>query len=379
MVVGDWTKPPKPKAPPKKVTPPKPLPTTIWQAAGPPTRPRFSPEREQVGRASVSAAGRLMREFPGYSPGSYYTMGRQEVDNYLRGGAPTAAPSSGGGGGGGGGGYGGGGGGGGGSATAAAQAQMDYLSGLLSQGDWTADAGDYVLGGDWSVPDNSAALAANQQLRGRIGEATAADLAASGTAYNNLDQYLNANATNPYADVKVNQARVAPSYNPYLESQGIAPLAKVTENPDDAYGAFQNVLALLGANQQAGQQSRLAESQMGRAFSSGQIGGMDNAFLAAVDTRDAALAEKQQQMQMEMNMRRQQAQMELDRERRQTQASLDQEKRQAQFQLAELIGLGARNPNTPPPRPTFATTPQDKLGWASIKAAQDWDAMYGGG
>ena len=377
MVIGDWTKPPPKKAPPKKVTPPKPLPTTIWQTQ-PNQVPRFSPEREAVGRAEVAAAGRLMREFPGYEGNAYYRMGRQEVENYLRGGStPSYAPSSGGGGGGGRS-YGGGGGGGG-SATAAAQAQMDYLTGLLNGGDWTADAGDYVLGGDWSVPDNSAAVAANQQLRGRIGEATAADQAAATTAYNNLDQYLNANATNPYADVKVNQARVAPNYNPYLESQGIAPLAPVTENPDDSYGAFQNVLALLGANQQAGQQSRLAESQMGRTFSAGQIGGMDNAFLAAVDTRDAALAEKQQQMQMEMNMRRQQAQMELDRERRQTQAQLDQEKRQAQFQLAELIGLGARNPNTPPPRPTFATTPQDKLGWASIKAAQDWDAMYGGG
>ena len=31
-----------------------------------------------------------------------------------------------------------------------------------------------------------------------------------------------------------------------------------------------------------------------------------------------------------------------------------------------------------PPRPTFTTTPTDPLGWASIKAAQDWDAQYGG-
>ena len=31
-----------------------------------------------------------------------------------------------------------------------------------------------------------------------------------------------------------------------------------------------------------------------------------------------------------------------------------------------------------PPRPAFTTTPQDPLGWASIKAAQDWDAQYGG-
>ena len=38
-------------------------------------------------------------------------------------------------------------------------------------------------------------------------------------------------------------------------------------------------------------------------------------------------------------------------------------------------GMGGGNI---PPRPVFTTTAADPLGWASIKAAQDWDAMYGG-
>lgn len=219
-----------------------------------------------------------------------------------------------GGGGGGGGGRGGGGrkgGGGGNPAAAAAQAQMDYLTGLLGAKNYTA-------------PRDDAAYAANQALRDRITAATAQDQQAATGAYNNLDTYLQGNQTNPYANVQIQRAATAPSYNPYLQSQGIAGSAPMASNPDDGgYAAFQNVLSLLGANQQANNASGLRASQEARTYAGQQIGGLDNAYLANVDTRDAQLAAAQQQQQLQ----------------------LDTERRAGLAQLAALIAQGAKAPD----------------------------------
>jgi hypothetical protein len=187
---------------------------------------------------------------------------------------------------------------------------MDLLTQLLSSNAYTA-------------PRNDAAYQANQQLRTRIGESTAADQATSTGAYNGLDAWLGANQTNPYANVKLQQARVASDQNPYLASQGVEGLNQVTQNPDDSYGGFQNVLALLGANQQSGNNSRQAESQMARANTTTNLAAMDNAYLAGVDTRDANLASEQSKAQQ----------------------TLDAEKRQTIAQLIQLIAQGAKAPD----------------------------------
>ena len=209
-------------------------------------------------------------------------------------------------------GYGGGGGGGGGIDPAvAAQAQMDYLSQLLA-------------GKNYTAAPLQGMRDANQALRNTVATATAQDQAAATGAYNSLDSWLAQNQRNPYADVQLQRAQAAPDMNPYLASQGVPGTNYQASNPEDTgYGAFQNVLALLGANQLAGQQSRAAESQMARTYAGQQIGAMDNAYLANIAGRDAEVAK-----------------LEADR-----QTALDTERRQAAMQLAQLIAQGAKAPD----------------------------------
>src|SRR5262245_34297720 len=164
----------------------------------------------------------------------YYTSGGNKSSNQKN----TYTPKSPGGGGSSGrsysysrGGGGGGRGGGGPSAAALAQAQMDYLVKYLSSNAFTAPKQD--------------------ELRTTVADATAKDQAASTAAYDSLDRYMWNNQSNPYAQVKLNRAAAAPSYNPYLRSQGIAGSAPIARNPDDSYGAFQNVLKLLSAGQRS--------------------------------------------------------------------------------------------------------------------------------
>lgn len=182
-----------------------------------------------------------------------------------------------GGGGGGRGGYGGGGGGGGGgvSAAAAAQAQMDYLQSLLGSGAYKVNTGMY------------------DTMRSQIANATAQDQAAAKTAYDNLDAYLASHQSNPYADVKLAQTP-----------------------GDTSYGAFQNVLALLGANAKENNAMGQRMSQEGRTYAGQQIGAVDNAYLFNVTNQQA-----------------------------QAQQAIDAEKRQALMQMASLIASGAKAPD----------------------------------
>jgi hypothetical protein len=212
-----------------------------------------------------------------------------------------------------GGGWGGGGGGGGGGIDAKKQAQMamDYMARLLASSQYTAS------------PDTAAAKAL-ADLRGRVGTATREDLATLGSTYNDLDRYLKSQANvNPYGDVKLTRAQVAPNMNPYLATQGVAGLAPVVNNPDDSYGGFTNALKLLGANFVAGNQSGMRESQMARAFGKTGINAQQNAYLSNLDAQQMALAQAQTQRQDALNA-----------ERRQTMA-----------QLIDLIAQGATAPD----------------------------------
>jgi len=184
------------------------------------------------------------------------------------------------------------------SAAQLAQAQMDYLMKYLSSNAFTAPKQDV--------------------LRQTVADSTTKDQAAATAAYDSLDRYMGNNTQNPYAAVKVQRAAAAPTYNPYLKSQGIAGSAKIAQNPDDAggYGAFRNVLNLLSAGQQQQNQSNRLISQQARTYSGQQIGAIDNAYLAQIAQREAD-----------------------------AQTALDNQKREAMLQLASLIASGAKAPD----------------------------------
>ena len=267
----------------------------------------FKPRNEQeANRANYFSNIKAIKLFdPKQAPARIISAAKAMSPGYGgRAPAPAAAPRapSSGARSGGGRGYGGGGGGGGGgvSAAAAAQSQMDYLRSLLAGGAFNVNAAPY------------------DQMRSGVNAATAQDQAAATGAYNSLDQWLGANRTNPYADVQLNEAQRAPSMNAYLQSQGGQGLNEFGgANPEDTgYGAFGNVLKLLGANQLAGQQSRGAESQMARTFAGQQIGAADNAYLMNIANQQAA-----------------------------AQTAMDAEKRKIMLELAALVGQGAKAPD----------------------------------
>jgi hypothetical protein len=145
--------------------------------------------------------------------------------------------------------------------------------------------------------------------------ASAQDLGAAKTAYGDLDKYLLANQSNPYENLQFAQAPTSPDYNPYLQTQGVQPLNNVQQNPDDAYGGFQNAGKLLGANTIVNNTSQRTGSQQGLASAVADIGGQENAFLNQINGQRAS-----------------------------AQATLDAEKRQAILQLLPLIGAGAKAP-----------------------------------
>jgi hypothetical protein len=155
---------------------------------------------------------------------------------------------------------------------------MDWMSQLLNSGAYQVNPATY------------------DALRANVSNATTQDQAAATQSYDALDRYLSAHQSNPYGDVQLTHA----------EGGGA----------DAGYGAFQNVLALLGANARDSNASRAAESQMARTYSGNQIGAVDNAYL--------------------FNIQQQQAQ---------AQQALDAERRQGLMQMMQLVGAGARAPD----------------------------------
>lgn len=252
-------------------------------------------------RSLNSAAGRLMMETGGIHGGLSQADARTVISSRLAQGgrAPAQQRSGSGSSGSSGRSYrSGGGGGGGGGVNAAKQAQtsMDYITKLLASGMYTAPKQD--------------------ALRGSITGATAADIGTANTAWGGADQWLAANQSNPYNDVRLQEAQVAPDQNAFLASQGGMPQQVQTRNPNDGYGGFQNILALLAANQNVNNQSQRAGAQFGRADSITGINAMDNAMLAGVTQRETD-----------------------------AQTALDAEKRQTLAQLIELIAQGAKAPD----------------------------------
>lgn len=206
---------------------------------------------------------------------------------------------------------GGGGGGGGGGATAAqlAQSQLDFLLPMLQGRNYTAQ------------PLTGVRDAIGQREAG-IGTATTQDLASSNTAYDALGNWLRSNLNDPYANVKMQQARVAPDQNAYLGSQGVEGLNQVTQNPDDSYSGFQNILQLLGANARQMNTSSMAGGEMARAASNTGINAMDNSYRDVIKQQLAAVSNQEAT----------------------NQQTLDAERRQALMQILPLLGQGAKAP-----------------------------------
>jgi hypothetical protein len=304
--------------------------------------------RRKAGTPNVNVVDQIQKEAvaSGYAKPNW-TAVRSYMTQYPQGAgaapaaAPTRAPTNTGGGrssGGGGGGWGGGGGGGGGNAaaTTAAQTQIDSLSQLLASGAYKFNPDQYAFDASRFNLDTSP----YDRMRTGVNEATAADQAAATGAYNNLDTYLQQNQRNPYADVKLQQAERAPDMNPYLATQGVQGTNYQASNPEDqGYGAFQNILSLLSGNQQAGQQSRQAESQMARTYAGQQIGALDNAYLSNIQGQ-------QTQAQQQMDQARIQAQQQMDQQRMQAQQSMETERRQALLQMMQLLATpGTKGPD----------------------------------
>jgi hypothetical protein len=302
----------------KKPTSSLPYPGYI-QRSDTPYQKAMTSQYEKWNRESPGLAQRAMQIYT-QNPGKFsspFGVAKALSQGGSSGGVPAVTPrnpGSGGSSGGGGRGYsygrgGGGGGGGGGGAAAGAQGQLDFLLGVLGSKSYTA-------------PPETALRQAIAARQAGVTNATRQDLATANKTWGELDTWLRQNQSNPYANVKLQTAPTAPDYNPYLATQGVAPLNQVRSNPEDPYGGFANVLKLLGANQLSQNQSQAALSRMGRAASVTGINAMDNAFDDAIKQQLAAVAQKEYE----------------------NQQALEQERRAAVLQLAPLLAQGAKAP-----------------------------------
>jgi hypothetical protein len=149
-----------------------------------------------------------------------------------------------------------------------------------------------------------------RRLGAQIDGASARDQAAAGQSFDQLDAYL-AKMGNPYANGPQTQApRFDPSFAALLQSQGVDPTAQAVESQmmnvqagqQDA--AVANLWSMLAAGAGADQQSRQAESQMGRNFSGNQIretaSGLNAGVMVTDQKRQEALDAQRLQVIMEL-------------------------------------------------------------------------------
>lgn len=171
--------------------------------------------------------------------------------------------SSGGSSGGWGGGWGGGGGGGGGGPTGVTQAQFDWATGLLGQGQpdpLTATTLDLPAYRSKFHPEMY-----NQLMR-RFNRGVRMDTRTANRAYNQLGRFTRNNFTNAYRNPRARAAMMnqAPGMNQaqmarMFQNQGVAPevAGEQLEGASAADRAFQNLWGVLGANEQQAQRNRL--------------------------------------------------------------------------------------------------------------------------
>jgi hypothetical protein len=163
-----------------------------------------------------------------------------------------------------------GGGGGGGGAPSMSQEQLDWIASMLGAGgprQWTPATLD--------LPDYNATFdpTVYNELEAKLGTAVGQSRAAAGEAYGNLENYLNTNYRNAFAQGApqgqapgMDQASMARM----LQSQGVGPEAVAGNAQGAAAGnaAFGNLWALLGANEDTAQRNRLNRVQTDRGTTS---------------------------------------------------------------------------------------------------------------
>ena len=143
--------------------------------------------------------------------------------------------------------------------------------------------------------------------RKRLSDALAADQATATGSFDALDKWLAANQSNAYAN--------APRATYQAPNAGVAALlADQGGNPNSINAeaavsaqrgqqtadTFNNLLNVLAAAQTASQQSRGAESQMARNYSTNELAAGDNAMRAFLDQRESKAREAANQQRLQM-------------------------------------------------------------------------------
>lgn len=310
------------------------------------------------------------------------------------GGLPTVPGYSGSGGGGRG--YGGGGGGGGGAVAAPTMTQgmFDWINQLIGSG-----APQQITPTTLDLPDFQGTFDPTMynQLDTQLDTAGAQSRTAADEAYNALGNYLQTNYSNAFTNGNTNYATAgqAPGMTTtdmaqLAQGQGVDPTAVTAQQTQGAAAAdqgFANLWRVLAANEDTAQRNRLTRVQTDRGTTSR---GIDAALLGGHTGigmgRSRAQAEFQQRA-AEMNAQIAQqeamanwtAQQEAQRFNAQNTNDFRNQNISAMLGLLPNIIEAGGAINLPGQRPTFHTTPQDPLGWASIAAAQEWDRAHGGG
>ena len=174
-------------------------------------------------------------------------------------------------------------------ATTGAGYQADYLTGLLNQG-IPANVANIISQGDVSgkkyITDQYDLLA--NQLKGAYNPATNVGTGylgaqgRTGVAYDALQRYLQQNPPTAFQQAPQTPATtVTNDLAQYMGGQGVstAPVDPTVSALNAAAGGgaqnYNSLMSTLGQLQQAGQQSRLAEQQMGR---SGALSGLEQLY-----------------------------------------------------------------------------------------------------
>ena len=194
------------------------------------------------------------------NPYLWYTAGNMSQPGYP--GAMMTQPGSGGGGRGDGGG-------GGSAGPALTQPYAEAMMKLLGQGPATYSAKQFSAPAykAYDMPDFDASM--YDQMRQRTAQAGQADRATANQAYSNLGNQLAANYQNAYANANyASSPQMQAAMSNMLGARGNSAVQQqlqgVNNEAAQADAAFANVLALLGANEDMSQRSRLNQVDMDR-------------------------------------------------------------------------------------------------------------------
>jgi len=246
-------------------------------------------------------------------------------------------------------------------ATTGASNQAGYLTGLLNQG-IPANVANIISQGDVSgkqyIADQYKLLA--DQLKGaynpttNVGTGYLGAQGRTGVAYDALQNYLQQNPPTAFQQAPQTPATtVTNDLAQYMGGQGVstAPVDPTVAALNAAAGGgaqnYSSLLSTLGQLQQSGQQSRLAEQQMGR---SGALSGLEQLYQGQTgglqQQQLQALAELQSNIFGQQLTAEQQA------------ASRNQAIQDA---LAALLGTGYINPEQINPTTITGTTPNNVI------------------